>query len=209
MIFTGGYSAINAHWMMREQLQSQLNRHYNLAQIVHILHETYQPFSSISKLSIIPQMGVPVIIFNFPSLFFDFTQLHFQNISGQMFRYYHSVCYHNRPHYFASRIKPCTAWKFASAEEVSCRSGTVPTVDSIEAKLWTNFSRRKAWKVSFQSMWTKQLFIVANLNRKMTIHHRRSQWKTHWVVLVRLGGHRLFIGGWKDKSYQLKATFAL
>lgn len=60
LIFTGGNSAINAHSMMREQLQSHLNRHYNLAQIVHILHETYQPLSSIAKLSIIPQLGVPV-----------------------------------------------------------------------------------------------------------------------------------------------------
>lgn len=60
MIFNGGYSAINAHSMMREQLQSDLNCHYNLAHIVHTLHETYQPLSSIAKLSIIPQLGVPV-----------------------------------------------------------------------------------------------------------------------------------------------------
>lgn len=64
MIFTGGPSAVNAHSMMRDQLQSHLNRHYNLAQIAHILHETYQPLSSISKLSIIPQLGVPVTICN-------------------------------------------------------------------------------------------------------------------------------------------------
>lgn len=46
--------------MMREQLQSHLNRHYSLSQIVHILHETYQPLSSIAKLTIIPQLGIPV-----------------------------------------------------------------------------------------------------------------------------------------------------
>lgn len=60
MVFTGGNSAINAHSMMREQLQSHLNRHYSLSQIVHILHETYQPLSSIAKLPIIPQLGIPV-----------------------------------------------------------------------------------------------------------------------------------------------------
>ncbi|KAG4074048.1 hypothetical protein HA402_014253 [Bradysia odoriphaga] len=59
MVFTGGNSAINAHSMMREQLQSHLNRHYSLSQIVHILHETYQPLSSIAKLPIIPQLGIP------------------------------------------------------------------------------------------------------------------------------------------------------
>lgn len=59
-IFIGGNSAINAHSMMREQLQSHLNRHISLAQIVILLHETYQPLSSIAKISIIPQLGVPV-----------------------------------------------------------------------------------------------------------------------------------------------------
>ena len=46
--------------MMREQLQSHLNCNYSLSQIVHILHETYQPLSSIAKLPIIPQLGIPV-----------------------------------------------------------------------------------------------------------------------------------------------------
>lgn len=50
--------------MMREQLQSHLNSNHSLAQIVHILHETYQALSSIAKLSIIPQiiphLGIPV-----------------------------------------------------------------------------------------------------------------------------------------------------
>ncbi|XP_055842956.1 mediator of RNA polymerase II transcription subunit 14 isoform X2 [Episyrphus balteatus] len=59
LVFVGGLSAINAHSMMREQLQSHLNRHQDLTHIVHILHETYQPLSSISKLPIIPQLGIP------------------------------------------------------------------------------------------------------------------------------------------------------
>ncbi|CAD7082039.1 unnamed protein product [Hermetia illucens] len=59
MIFVGGISAINAHSMMLEQLQSHLNRHYNLSHIVQVLHETYQPLSSIAKLPIIPQLGIP------------------------------------------------------------------------------------------------------------------------------------------------------
>lgn len=60
MIFNGGNTAINAHTIMREQLQAHLNRHHNLSQIVHIIHETYQPLSSIAKLPIIPQLGIPV-----------------------------------------------------------------------------------------------------------------------------------------------------
>lgn len=43
---------------MKEQLEAHLNRHKNLAQIVHILNETLQPLSSISKLPTIPQLGV-------------------------------------------------------------------------------------------------------------------------------------------------------
>lgn len=60
LVFNGGNSAINAHSMMQEQLQSHLNRHHNLSQIVHLLHETYQPLSSIAKLPIIPQLGIKV-----------------------------------------------------------------------------------------------------------------------------------------------------
>lgn len=67
MIFNGGNTAINAHTIMREQLQAHLNRHHNLSQIVHIIHETYQPLSSIAKLPIIPQLGTPVNINVFPS----------------------------------------------------------------------------------------------------------------------------------------------
>lgn len=69
MIFNGGNSAINAHTIMREQLQAHLNRHHNLSQIVHIIHETYQPLSSIAKLPIIPQLGIPVC---FPSIHIHF-----------------------------------------------------------------------------------------------------------------------------------------
>ncbi|KAJ6633734.1 Mediator of RNA polymerase II transcription subunit 14 [Pseudolycoriella hygida] len=42
-----------------KMLQSHLNRHYSLSQIVHILHETYQPLSSLAKLPVIPQLGIP------------------------------------------------------------------------------------------------------------------------------------------------------
>ncbi|XP_052862208.1 mediator of RNA polymerase II transcription subunit 14 isoform X2 [Anopheles cruzii] len=58
LVFTGGNSAINAHSMMRDQLQAHLNHNYNLAQIVHMLHETYQPLSSIAKLPIIPHLAI-------------------------------------------------------------------------------------------------------------------------------------------------------
>lgn len=44
---------------MREQLQYHLNKHYSLSQICHILHETYEPLSSIAKIQIIPQLGIP------------------------------------------------------------------------------------------------------------------------------------------------------
>ena len=50
--------------MMRDQLQSYLNHNHSLAQIVHLLNETYQPLSSIAKLPIIPQLGIPVITTN-------------------------------------------------------------------------------------------------------------------------------------------------
>lgn len=46
--------------MMREQLQSHLNSNYSLAQVVHLLHETYEPLSAVAKLAIIPHLGIPV-----------------------------------------------------------------------------------------------------------------------------------------------------
>ncbi|XP_065086369.1 mediator of RNA polymerase II transcription subunit 14 [Ochlerotatus camptorhynchus] len=58
MVFTGGNNAINAHSMMRDQLQAHLNHNYDLAQIVNLLHETYQPLSSIAKLPIIPHLAI-------------------------------------------------------------------------------------------------------------------------------------------------------
>lgn len=60
MIFNGGNTAINAHTIMREQLQAHLNRHHNLLHIAQIISETYQPLSSLAKLPIIPQLGIPV-----------------------------------------------------------------------------------------------------------------------------------------------------
>lgn len=51
-------TASNAHSIMKEQLESHLNRHRNLAQLIHILHETLQPLTSISKLPTIPQLCV-------------------------------------------------------------------------------------------------------------------------------------------------------
>ncbi|XP_031837631.1 mediator complex subunit 14 [Nomia melanderi] len=48
----------NAHSIMKEQLEAHLNRHRNLAQLIHILHETLQPLTSISKLPMIPQLCV-------------------------------------------------------------------------------------------------------------------------------------------------------
>ncbi|XP_032682223.1 mediator of RNA polymerase II transcription subunit 14 isoform X1 [Odontomachus brunneus] len=48
----------NAHSLMKEQLEAHLNRHMNLAQLIHIFHETLQPLTSISKLSTIPQLCV-------------------------------------------------------------------------------------------------------------------------------------------------------
>ena len=48
----------NAHSIMKEQLEAHLNRYRNLAQLIHILHETLQPLTSISKLPTIPQLCV-------------------------------------------------------------------------------------------------------------------------------------------------------
>lgn len=59
LVFVGGISSVNAHSMMREQLANHLNRQHSLTQIVEILHETYSPLSSIAKLPIIPQLGIP------------------------------------------------------------------------------------------------------------------------------------------------------
>ncbi|XP_037940367.1 mediator of RNA polymerase II transcription subunit 14 isoform X2 [Teleopsis dalmanni] len=59
LIFVGGISAVNAHSVMREQLENHLNNRYSLVHIIYILHESYYPLSSISKLPIIPLLGIP------------------------------------------------------------------------------------------------------------------------------------------------------
>lgn len=56
--FSGGNVARNAHAIMTDQLQSHLNRTHNLTEIVHILHETYHPLSSVIQLPMMPQLGV-------------------------------------------------------------------------------------------------------------------------------------------------------
>lgn len=58
--FSGGNVAANAHAIMTDQLQSHLNRNHNLTEVVHILHETYQPLSSVIQLPVMPQLGVVV-----------------------------------------------------------------------------------------------------------------------------------------------------
>lgn len=65
MVFTGSNSAVSAHSLMRDQLQSHLNAHYSLAQTVHMLHETYEPMSAVAKLSVMPHLGIPVSCLNF------------------------------------------------------------------------------------------------------------------------------------------------
>ncbi|KAL1123440.1 hypothetical protein AAG570_002520 [Ranatra chinensis] len=58
LTFGGGSNCINAHSMMREQLEGELNRQRNLVQLLHLLNDTYLPLVSISKLPTIPQLGV-------------------------------------------------------------------------------------------------------------------------------------------------------
>lgn len=60
MIFIGGNLRINPHSLLKDQLQAHLNTNHSLAQIAHILIETYQPLGSIAKLPILPQLGVSV-----------------------------------------------------------------------------------------------------------------------------------------------------
>uniref|UniRef100_A0A1A9V3Z5 Mediator of RNA polymerase II transcription subunit 14 n=1 Tax=Glossina austeni TaxID=7395 RepID=A0A1A9V3Z5_GLOAU len=59
MTFLGGITAVNAHSVIRDQLAIYLNTKHNLTQIVQLLHETYNPLSSIAKLPIIPHLGIP------------------------------------------------------------------------------------------------------------------------------------------------------
>lgn len=51
-------TTMNAHSIMKEQLEAHLNQHRNLAQIIHILNETLQPLTSISKLPSILQLCI-------------------------------------------------------------------------------------------------------------------------------------------------------
>jgi len=60
LTFVGGMSAVNAHSMMRDQLAQHLNQQHSLTQIAQILHETYNPMSSIAKLPVLPFLGIPV-----------------------------------------------------------------------------------------------------------------------------------------------------
>ena len=58
LAFGTNTNSLNAHSLIKEQLEAHLNQHRNLAQIVQLLHETYEPLISISKLPTTPQMGV-------------------------------------------------------------------------------------------------------------------------------------------------------
>lgn len=58
LAFGATNNALNAHSLIREQLEAHLNQHRNLAQLIQLLHETHEPLISISKLPTIPQLGV-------------------------------------------------------------------------------------------------------------------------------------------------------
>lgn len=67
LAFGAANNALNAHSLIREQLEAHLNQYRNLAQIVQLLYETYEPLISISKLPTLPQLG----IFNTVSILCD------------------------------------------------------------------------------------------------------------------------------------------
>ncbi|CAH0553803.1 unnamed protein product [Brassicogethes aeneus] len=58
MAFGAANNSLNAHSIVQEQLEAHLNETRNLAQLVQLLQETYEPLLSISKLPTIPQLGV-------------------------------------------------------------------------------------------------------------------------------------------------------
>ncbi|XP_046397458.1 mediator of RNA polymerase II transcription subunit 14 [Ischnura elegans] len=58
LVFGGSTNIINAHSLMREQLEAHLNHSRSLMQILHLLHHTHQPLLSICKLPNLPQLGV-------------------------------------------------------------------------------------------------------------------------------------------------------
>lgn len=70
ILFGSMGTSSNAHTLVKEQLEDHLNRNKNLAQLIHILHETFVPLCSINKLPSIPHLHVvsqkpntPVITF--------------------------------------------------------------------------------------------------------------------------------------------------
>jgi len=92
LTFVGGMSAVNGHSMMRDQLAQHLNQQHSITQIAQILHETYNPLSSIAKLPVLPFLGIPVSTFscyasNIITLFFDSSALRCQC--------YRFACWHN------------------------------------------------------------------------------------------------------------------
>ncbi|XP_050305905.1 mediator of RNA polymerase II transcription subunit 14 [Anthonomus grandis grandis] len=58
LTFGAMHNSLNAHSIMQEQLESHLNEYKNLAQIIQLLTETYEPLVSLSKLPTLPQLGV-------------------------------------------------------------------------------------------------------------------------------------------------------
>lgn len=65
LTFTGSANNINAHSIMRQHLEAQLNSTHNLAELVRTLHETYYALTSVMRLQIIPHLGIPVSLFFF------------------------------------------------------------------------------------------------------------------------------------------------
>lgn len=58
LAFGANNGVLNAHSLIKEQLEAHLNQHRNIAQLIQLLHETYEPLISISKLPTIPQLGI-------------------------------------------------------------------------------------------------------------------------------------------------------
>lgn len=58
-------NAPNPHSLVNVELEDQLNRQHSLAQLVHLLHETYRPLSAVARLEVIPHYGLPVSAFAF------------------------------------------------------------------------------------------------------------------------------------------------
>lgn len=77
--FSGGNVAPNSHALMAFQLQTHLNRNHNLTEIVHILHETYQPLSSVIQLPVMPQLGVIVSTGGFYLVYLRITEIAFSS----------------------------------------------------------------------------------------------------------------------------------